>query len=291
MFVGFSSYLPCVDFFSLPILPSPSLNIIYSTSIIFGGYLTKILFLVIVVQSLSPVWLFETPWTAEQQTSLSLTISQSLPNIMAIESMMLSNHLILCHPLLLLPSVFSSIRVFSNDLALHIGWPKYWSFSFSISPSNEYSRLISLGLTGLISLLSKRLSGGLSSITIQRHQVVGAQPSLWSNSHFCLWPLERLQLWLYGPLSAKWCLCFLITHLGYFQLHVQKLKLKFLAKEPLCLCFQGSHWFQSYIVSELLLLFHVSHLRISIVSPKLKHKFKHKFILLNILSSISGILL
>ena len=95
------------------------------------------------VQSLSCVRLFVTPWTALHQASLSFTISQSLLKLMSIELVMPSNHLILCHPLLLLPSIFLSIRVFSNELALHIRWPKYWSFSFRISPSNEYSRLIS----------------------------------------------------------------------------------------------------------------------------------------------------
>ena len=99
-------------------------------------------FLVVVVQSLGHVWLFATPWTAASQASLSFTVSQSLIKLMSIESVMPSNHL-LCRSLLLLPSVFPSIRVFSNDLALHIRWPKYWSFSFSISPSNEYSGLIS----------------------------------------------------------------------------------------------------------------------------------------------------
>ena len=84
-----------------------------------------------------------TPWTVARQASPSLTISQSLPKLMSIESVMLSNHLILCHPLLLLPSIFASIRVFSNESAVHIKWPKYWSLSFSISPSNEYSGLIS----------------------------------------------------------------------------------------------------------------------------------------------------
>ena len=83
------------------------------------------------------------PWTAARQASLSITNSQSLLKFMSIESVMPSNHLILCHPLLLLPSIFRSIRVFSNESVLHIRWPKYWSFSFSISPSNEYSRLIS----------------------------------------------------------------------------------------------------------------------------------------------------
>ena len=95
------------------------------------------------VQSLSRVRLFLTPWTAARQASLSVTNSQSLLKLMSIESVMPSSHLILCRPLLLSPSIFPSIRVFSNESVLHIRWPKYWSFSFSISPSNEYSRLIS----------------------------------------------------------------------------------------------------------------------------------------------------
>ena len=99
-------------------------------------------FLVVVVQSLGHVWLFATPWTAASQASLSFTVSQRLIKLMSIESVMPSNHL-LCRPLLLLPSIFSSIRVFSNESSLHIRWPKDWSFSFSISPSSEYSGLIS----------------------------------------------------------------------------------------------------------------------------------------------------
>ena len=95
------------------------------------------------VQSLSRVRLFVTPWTAERQASLSITNSQSLPKLMSIESVMPSNHLILCHPLLLLPSIFPSISVFSNESVLHTRWPKYWSFSSNISPSNEHSGLIS----------------------------------------------------------------------------------------------------------------------------------------------------
>ena len=98
---------------------------------------------VVVVQSVICVWLYATPWTAAHQTSLTFTISQSLSKFLLIESVMLSNHLILCHPLFLLPSIFPSIRVFSNKSALRIRWPKYWSFSFSISPSSEYSELIS----------------------------------------------------------------------------------------------------------------------------------------------------
>ena len=115
--------------------------------------------------SLSCVQLFATPWTAEHQASLSITNSRSLLKLMSIESMMPSNHLILCRPLLRLPSIFPSIRVFSNVLALHIRWPKYWSFSFSISPSN--SRLISK-LTGLISLWSK----GHSRVPLTRNKRV-----------------------------------------------------------------------------------------------------------------------
>ena len=95
------------------------------------------------VQLLSCVWLFATPWTIAHQASLSITNSQSLLKLMSIELVMLSNHLILCRPLLLLPLIFPSIRVFYNESVLPIRWPKYWSFSFSISPSNEYSGLIS----------------------------------------------------------------------------------------------------------------------------------------------------
>ena len=95
------------------------------------------------VQSLSRVGLFATPWTAARQASLSIINSRSLLKLMSIESVMPSNHLILCHPLLLLPSNFPSIRVFSNESVLRIRWPEFWSFSFSVSPSNEYSGLIS----------------------------------------------------------------------------------------------------------------------------------------------------
>ena len=98
---------------------------------------------VVIFQLLSHVWLLVTSWTAACQTSLSFTVSQSLLMLMSIESVMPSNHLILCLPLFHLPSVFPNMRVFFNESALHISWPKYWSFSFNISPSNEYSRLIS----------------------------------------------------------------------------------------------------------------------------------------------------
>ena len=119
----------------------------------------------------SHVWLFVTPWIAAHQASLSLTISRSLLKLMSIESVMPSNHLILCCPLHLLPSIFPSIRVFSNELVLCIGWPNYWSFSFNISPPNEYS--------GLISLLSKGLSRVFSNTTVQKHQFFSTQPSFY----------------------------------------------------------------------------------------------------------------
>ena len=129
------------------------------------------------VQSLSRVQLFVTPRTLACQASLSITYSQSLFKLMSIKLVMPSNHLILCCPLLLLTSVFPSIRVFSNKSVLCIRWPKYWSFSFSISPSNEYSGL-PLGSTGLISLLTKALSRVFSNTTVQKHQFFGAQLSL-----------------------------------------------------------------------------------------------------------------
>ena len=103
----------------------------------------------VVFQLRSPVRLFATPWTAGSQDSLSFTISWSLLKLMSIESVIPSNHLVLCHLLLILPSIFPSIRVFFNESALHIRWPKYWNFSFSISASNEYSGLISFRIDWL----------------------------------------------------------------------------------------------------------------------------------------------
>ena len=129
-------------------------------------------------QSLSHVQLFATPWTAAYQASLSITNSQSLLKLMYTKLVMPSNHLILCCSLLLLPSIFPSIRVFSNESALRIRWPKDWSFSFIISPSNEYSGLISLRLTSWISVQSKGLSRIFSNTTVQKHQFFGTQLSL-----------------------------------------------------------------------------------------------------------------
>ena len=119
-----------------------------------------------------------TPWTAACQASLSFTISQSLLKLMSIELVMPSNHLILCHPFLLLPSIFPSIRVFSNELALCIRWPKYWSLSFSISPSNEYSGLISLRI-GWFDLPA--IQGILQSL-LQYHSLKAS--ILWSSAFF-----------------------------------------------------------------------------------------------------------
>ena len=127
------------------------------------------------VHLFSLVWLFATPRTAACQASLSVTNSLSFLKLMSIQSVMPSNHLILCHSLLFLPSIFPSIRVFSNES--RIRWPKYWSFSFSISPSNEYSLLFSLGWTGWISLQSKGLSRVFSNTTVKKHQFFHAQLS------------------------------------------------------------------------------------------------------------------
>ena len=133
----------------------------------------------VVVQLLSSVLLFATPAWRSQHASL--------PKLMSVELVMPSNHLVVYHPLLL-PLVFPSIRVFSNESALRIRWPKYWSFS--ISPSNNYLGLISSGLTGLISLQSKGLPRVFNTI-VQKHQFFSAQLSLWSSSHIHTWLLEK----------------------------------------------------------------------------------------------------
>ena len=135
----------------------------------------------IVVQLLSHVWLFATPWTAVCQASCPSLIYLSLLKLMSIDLVIPSNHLIFCHRLLLLPSVFPSIRVFFKESVLHIRWPKYWSFCFSISPSNEHSGLISF-----------RGHSEVFCTTIPKHQFSSAQPSLWSNSHIRTWLLEKL---------------------------------------------------------------------------------------------------
>ena len=134
------------------------------------------------VQSLSRVRLFVTPWAAACQASLSIINSQNLLKLMSFESVMSSNHLILCHPLLLPPSIFPSIRVFASGSVLCIRWPKYWSFSFSISPSREYSGLISFRMDWL-DLLA--VQGTLKSL-LQHHSSKASilwHFSVWSNSH------------------------------------------------------------------------------------------------------------
>ena len=135
-------------------------------------------YLISSAQSLSCVQLFAALWTVAHQASLSVTNSWSLLKLMSIESVRPSNHLILCHPLLLLPSILPSIRVFSSESVIHIRWPKYWSFSLSISPSNEYSGLISFRVDCWISLKSKGFSNIFSNSIVQKHPFFSAQLSL-----------------------------------------------------------------------------------------------------------------
>ena len=158
---------------------------------------------VVVVESPNHVRHFVTPWAAAHQASLSLTISWNLPKFKSIISVMTSNHLILWCPLLLLPSMFPSIRDFYSESGVHIRWPKYWSFSLSISPSNEYSGLISLKIDWLV-LLS--VQGNFRSLL--QHQSLKASilcflSSLWSSSHNCMWPLGSPYTWLYRLCSQS----------------------------------------------------------------------------------------
>ena len=134
---------------------------------------------------------FVIPWTAARQASLSITNSWSLPKLMSVELVRPSNHLILCRPLLFLPSIFPSIRVFSNKSALHIRWPKYWSFSFNICLSNEHSGLISFRMDCLNLLAVQGLARVFSNTTVQKHQFFGAQLSSQSNSHIHTQLLEK----------------------------------------------------------------------------------------------------
>ena len=171
---------------------------------------------VVVVQSLSRAQLFGTAWTAWTaacQASLSFTISQSLLRFMAIESVMLSHHLILCYYLLLLPSIFPSNRYFPMSWLFESGGQSIRTSASAIALPMNIQGWFPLGLTGLI-LQSKGHSRVFSSTTVPNHQFLHAQSSLWSNSYISTWQLEKPSLWLYGPLSAKWCLCFLIYYLG-----------------------------------------------------------------------------
>ena len=157
---------------------------------------------IIVAHFLSLSLLFAATWAAAYQAPLSSTISQIFFEFISNRSVTLSNNPILCHPLLLLPSIFSSIRVFSNYLVLSIKQPKYWSFSFSIHPSNEYS-----GLTFLrIDWFDLAVQGTLKSLSqhrVWKHQFFSAQSFLWSTSHVPTWLLGKSQPWLYGALLAK----------------------------------------------------------------------------------------
>ena len=135
------------------------------------------------VQSLSRVQLFVTACTSARQASLSIENSQSLLRLMSTESVLPSKHLIFCRPLLLLPSILPSIRVFSKESVLCIKWPKYWSFSFSISPSNEHPGLIFFRMDWLDPLQSKGLTRVFSNTTVQKHQFFAAQLSSQSNYH------------------------------------------------------------------------------------------------------------
>ena len=166
------------------------------------------------VQSLSCVRLFATPWTTARQASLSITNSQSPSKPMSIESVMPSNHLIFCYPFLFLPSIFPSIRVFSKESVLHIRWPKYCSFSFSISPSNEYLGLISIRIDWLD---LPAVQGTLQSL-LQHHS---SKASILRRSAFFVLQLSCPHMTTgktidltRRPLLAKWRLCFLICCLG-----------------------------------------------------------------------------
>ena len=166
------------------------------------------------VQSLSHVRLFATPWTAARQASLSITNSRSLLKLISIESVMPSNHLILCHPLLLPPSIFSSIWVFSNESVLHIRWPKYWSFNFSISHSNEYLGLISFRMDWL-DLLA--VQGTLKSL-LQHHSskasILHSAFLIVQLSHPYMTTGKAIALTRWTSVG-KSCLCFLICCLGW----------------------------------------------------------------------------
>ena len=138
------------------------------------------------IQSLSRVWIFATPWTTAHKASLSITNSRSSLKLMSIESVMPSSHLILGRPLLLLPPIPPSIRVFCNESTLRMRWPKYWSFSFSIIPSKEIPGLISFRMDWL-----NLLERVFSKTTVLKYQFFGTQPSSQSNSHIHTWPLEK----------------------------------------------------------------------------------------------------
>ena len=166
------------------------------------------------VQLLSHVLLFVTPWTTACQASLSITNSQGLPKLMFIESVMVSNHLILCRPLLLLPSILPNIRVFLNESALRIRWPKYWSFSFNISSSNEHPGLISLRMDWLDLL---EVQGILKSL-LQHHSSKASillHSALFIVQLSCPYMTTGKTIALPRQTFVDKCLCFLICYLGW----------------------------------------------------------------------------
>ena len=166
------------------------------------------------VLSLSRVWLFATPWAAAHQASLSITNFWSLIKLMSIQSVMPSNHLNLCHPLLLLPSVLPSIGILSNESVLPIRWPKYWSFSFSISPSNEYSGLISFRMDWLDLL---EVQGTLKSL-LQHHS---SKTSVRWHSAFLIEALTREDILKCFP-QYMWFVTREVTNLGFFSMAPSK---------------------------------------------------------------------
>ena len=155
-------------------------------------------------------------------TASFLTISQSLTKFMSIESVMQSNHPILCHPLLLLPSIFPNIKICSNELALWIRWPKYWNFNFSISPFNEYPGLIYFKIDWFDLLAVLGTFKSLLQHQNLKASILRCSAFVMVHSHLCTWLLERLQPWLCRPLSVKQYLCFLIHWLGLSSLSRQE---------------------------------------------------------------------
>ena len=168
---------------------------------VWSVYRSLICLFIISVQLLSHFWLFVTPWTAASQASLSITNSQSLLKLMSIELVVSCNHLILCHPLLLLPSVSPGIRVFPNESFVCIGWPKYWSFSFSISPSNEYLGMISFRMDWLALLA---VQGTLKSL-LQHHS---SKPSILRCSAFFIVQLSHPHMTM---LFSLWLRLFILS--------------------------------------------------------------------------------
>ena len=175
------------------------------------------LFISVSVQSFSCVRLFALQPHELQHARLPCPspTPRAYSNSCPLSQWMPSNHLILCHPLLLPPSIILSIGVFSNESVLRIRWPNYWSFSFSISPSNEHPGLISFRMDWLDLLAVQGLSRVFSNTTVQKHQFFSTQLSLQSNSHIHTWLLEKPQPWLDRPLLAKQCLCFIIYCLSW----------------------------------------------------------------------------